>query len=116
MKYYILLLTSILFEIFSTSMLKLSNGFTNITPTIALIIGFGISFTLLIITLKHIPLSIAYSVWAGLGTAGTALVGMFAFNEDLSTLNIFGLIIIIAGVVIMNFNKKSEPTESTNVA
>lgn len=114
MKYYLILFISILFEIFATSMLKLSDGFTNLIPSIALVIGFGISFTLLIISLKFIPLSIAYSIWAGLGTAGTALVGMFLFNEILSGLNVFGLMIIIVGVVIMNLEKKSDNLSSSN--
>ncbi|WP_371327374.1 multidrug efflux SMR transporter [Nosocomiicoccus sp. HMSC059G07] len=95
-------------------MLKLSDGFTNLIPSIALVIGFGISFTLLIISLKFIPLSVAYSIWAGLGTAGTALVGMFLFNEILSGLNVFGLMIIIVGVVIMNLEKKSDNLSSSN--
>ncbi|MDK6863983.1 DMT family transporter [Nosocomiicoccus ampullae] len=114
MKYYLILFISILFEIFATSMLKLSDGFTNLIPSIALVIGFGISFTLLIISLKFIPLSVAYSIWAGLGTAGTALVGMFLFNEILSGLNVFGLMIIIVGVVIMNLEKKSDNLSSSN--
>lgn len=114
MKYYLILFTSILFEIFATSMLKLSDGFTNLIPSIALVIGFGISFTLLIISLKFIPLSVGYSIWAGLGTAGTALVGMFLFNEILSGLNVFGLMIIIVGVVIMKLEKKSDNLSSSN--
>ena len=114
MKYYLILFISILFEIFATSMLKLSDGFTNLIPSIALVIDFGISFTLLIISLKFIPLSVAYSIWAGLGTAGTALVGMFLFNEILSGLNVFGLMIIIVGVVIMNLEKKSDNLSSSN--
>lgn len=116
MKYFIILSVSIMFEILAASMLKLSEGFSILLPSTGVIIGYGISFTLLILSLKKIPLSIAYSIWAGLGTAGTALVGMFVFNENLSTLNIFGLIIIIAGVVIMNLNKTPNPTENTNVA
>ena len=60
------------------------------------------------ISLKGIPLSIAYSVWAGLGTVGTAIVGIFLFNEVLTLINISGLAIIIVGVVIMNMSKKEE--------
>ncbi|WP_070373312.1 DMT family transporter [Mammaliicoccus sciuri] len=63
---------------------------------------------LLVISLKGIPLSIAYSVWSGLGTVGTAIVGIFLFNEVLTLINISGLAIIIVGVVIMNMSKKEE--------
>lgn len=108
MKYFLILITSILFEVFATSMLNLSQGFTVLAPTIGVFIGYAASFTLLVISLKGIPLSIAYSVWAGLGTVGTAIVGIFLFNEVLTLINISGLAIIIVGVVIMNMSKKEE--------
>lgn len=114
MKYYIILFFSVLFEVFATSMLTISNGFTNLLPSIALIVGYGISFTLLIFALKSVPLSIAYSLWAGIGTVGAALVGVILFNEILSGINIFGLIIIIAGVVIMNMTKTSKNQSNSN--
>lgn len=104
MKYYLYLLAAIIFEVIGTTMLKLSQGFNHLMPTIGVIIGFGLSFTLIIFALKAIPLSLAYSIWAGLGTAGTGVVGVMVFNEALSGLNIVGLIIIIIGVVIMNLS------------
>ena len=71
-------------------------------------ICFGLSFTFLIGALKTIPLSIAYSVWAGLGTAGAGLIGVFIFNEHLSAVNILGLCVIILGVIVMNISKKED--------
>lgn len=99
---------AILFEVAGTTMLKLSAGFTKLLPSILLIIFFGLSFTLLVLALKTLSLSLAYSVWAGLGTAGAGLAGVLFFKEALSGVNILGLIVIIAGVVVMNLAKKPE--------
>lgn len=73
-----------------------------------LIISYGLSFTIFVFALKTISLSIGYSIWAGLGTVGAALVGMFLFDETLSVLNMVGLVVIVAGVVIMNMKPKKE--------
>lgn len=113
MKGYIYLLVAILFEIVGTSMLKLSNGFTNLIPSIILVVSFGLAFLMIALSLKTIPLSTGYSIWAGVGTAGTAVVGVLFFNEILSVINVIGLIIIIIGVVIMNLAKKPELANET---
>ncbi len=108
MRAALFLVGAIVFEVTGTTMLNLSNGFTNATPTVIMFICFGMSFTFLIGALKTIPLSIAYSVWAGLGTAGAGLIGVFIFNEHLSAVNIFGLCVIILGVIVMNISKKED--------
>lgn len=111
MRAALFLLGAIVFEVTGTTMLNLSEGFTNVIPTVIMFICFGMSFTFLIGALKTIPLSIAYSVWAGLGTAGAGVIGVFLFNEQLSTINIVGLCVIIVGVIVMNISKKE--TEET---
>ena len=105
MKGYLLLLVSISFEVLGTSMLKLSDGFTNLWPSVILMVSFAVSFTLMGFVLKTIPLSIAYSVWAGLGTVATGLIGVFVYGEVLSTVNSIGLIVIVLGVIVMNVGK-----------
>lgn len=111
MKAYIYLAGAIVFEVTGTTMLKLSEGFTNLTPTIAMAICFALSFVSLVFTLKEMPMSLAYGIWAGLGTAGAGLIGVFLFNEVMSPVNIIGLVIIIAGVVIMNMTDR-EPEKT----
>ena len=105
---YIALSISIIFEIFATAMLKMSDGFTNLLPSIAVIIGYGISFYALSISLKTIPLSLAYAIWAGVGTAITALIGVLVWNEFFSLLKLSGLILIIGGVILLNSSNKPE--------
>lgn len=106
MKAYLLLLCSIGFEVLGTSMLKLSEGFTNLVPSVVLLVSFTSSFTLMGLVLKTLPLSIAYSIWAGLGTVATGLIGVFVYGEVLSTLNGIGLLLIVFGIIVMNQNRK----------
>lgn len=105
---FIYLIGAILFEIIGTTMLKLSNGFSVLLPSIAVALCFGLSFFFLVFALRTIPLSLGYSIWSGLGTAGAALIGVVLFNEVLSKVNLIGLVIIILGVIVMNWRVKSE--------
>lgn len=114
MKGYLYLLSAILFEIVGTTFLKLSNGFTNLLPSIGVVIFFGLSFTFIVFALKTVPLSLGYSIWSGVGTASAGIIGVLLFNEVLSGINILGLMIIIAGVVIMNLGSQEEQPASTN--
>lgn len=108
MRSYIYLLSAVLFEVIGTTLLKVSDGFTNILPSLGVIVFFGLSFMFLIQSLKKIALSFAYSIWAGLGTAGAGLSGVLFFDEILSLINIVGFVIIIAGVIVMNSAKNIE--------
>src|SRR5690625_1012119 len=107
MQGYIYLFISILFEVIGSAFLKLSEGFTKLTPSLLLVLFYLLSFVLFVVALKTVSLSVGYSIWAGLGTAGAALVGVFLFNEMLSGINILGLIVIISGVVIMNMKENT---------
>src|SRR5690625_1122421 len=111
MRGYIYLFVSILFEVTGSAFLKLSGGFTKLVPSLLLVLFYALSFVFIIFALKTVSLSVGYSMWAGLGTAGAALVGMFVFKEMLSAINVIGLFILITGVVIMNMDTKSEETE-----
>ncbi|EOG9468606.1 multidrug efflux SMR transporter, partial [Listeria monocytogenes] len=73
---YVLLIGAILFEVFGSSMMKASNGFKKLVPTVGLVIGMGSAFYLLSKALEHIPLGTAYAIWSGGGTALTAIVGI----------------------------------------
>lgn len=105
MKSAFFLAFAILFEVFGSTMLKLSNGFTVLLPSIGVAVGFLTSFTFLGLALKEIALSTAYAIWSGLGTALTACIGIFMFREEISLLKVIALLFIIAGVVILNQSK-----------
>ena len=112
---YIYLVCSIVLEVTGTAFLKVSDGFTNPIPSLLLVVFYGLSFVIFIFALRTISLSIGYSIWAGLGTAGTALVGIFAFKETLSIPNFIGLFVIIVGIIVMNTSKKAEEKTETTV-
>ncbi|MEK4760326.1 multidrug efflux SMR transporter [Viridibacillus sp. FSL E2-0187] len=111
MKGYIALSISIISEIFGTTMLKLSEGFTNILPSIGVVIGFGIAFYCLSLCLKTIPLSLAYAIWAGIGTAITAVIGVLLWDDPFSIMTFFGIVLIIGGVVLLNASNSPEKVE-----
>ena len=101
---YVFLGLAILFEIVGTSLLKISDGFTRLWPSVGVAVGYGMAFWMLSLTLRSVPLSIAYAVWAGLGTALIAVVGIWLFGEPLSILKVIGISLIIAGVVALNID------------
>ncbi len=111
MKSYILLAFSILGEVFASTMLKMSEGFTVLLPSYGVVAGYGFSFYLLALTLKSIPLSLAYAIWAGVGTALTVLIGVVVWDEALSMLKISGTLLIIGGVGLLNASGKEAVEE-----
>lgn len=108
MKGYIYLTVSIIGEIFATTMLKMSEGFSILLPSIGVIFGYALSFYCLSLCLKTIPLSLAYAIWSGIGTALTALIGVVVWGEVITVLKVFGILMIIGGVVLLNSSKKIE--------
>lgn len=86
LKGYLLLAIAIALEIVSTSMLKASCGFTKLMPSVAFIAGMGTCFYIFSKSLLLLPLGIAYAIWAGVGTALTALVAVFIWHEQMALL------------------------------
>src|SRR5699024_458787 len=108
MKYYAYLVIAILFEVAGAAMLKTSTGFSILVPSILVIVFYFFSFFFFVLALQALSLSVGYSVWAGVGTAGTALVGLLFFHEKLTFINFLGLFIIILGVILMNLSINEE--------
>ncbi|MEK5236505.1 multidrug efflux SMR transporter [Paenibacillus sp. FSL L8-0470] len=104
-KGYIYLCIAILGEVFGTTMLKFSDGFTNLLPVLGLSVGMGSAFLFLSLCLKTLPLSLVYGIWAGVGTALTALLGVFIWNDPFGFLTGIGIIFIVGGVVLLNTSK-----------
>ncbi len=104
MNAWLWLAIGICFEVFATTQLKLTCGLTRLMPTLWTIAGYILSFTTVSFALKDIELGIAYAIWAGLGTAIVALIGIFYFGESISTLKILSIILIIIGVAGLNIS------------
>ncbi|GBU09755.1 multidrug resistance protein [Gammaproteobacteria bacterium] len=99
----ILLCGAIIFEVIGTTLMKLSNGFTVLVPSIFMIITYSISFASLTLCLRKMEVTIAYAIWSAVGTVLIAIVGALFFGENMSLSKIVCLLIIILGVIGLNF-------------
>jgi quaternary ammonium compound-resistance protein SugE len=87
-----------LFEVAWAIGLKYTMGFTRLVPSVLTVVGMVISFGLLSLALRTLPLGTAYAVWTGIGAAGTVVVGMLLFGEPVEPLRLVCLVLIISGV------------------
>lgn len=85
--------------------IKMPYGFTKLTPSIITIVTMVASFILLSISMKNLPLSIAYPIWTGIGAVGTFLIGITLLGEDISWIKIIAGILIVTGLVLMKISK-----------
>ncbi len=98
---YVLILVAVVFEVFGDSMMKLSNGFQRKLPLAGTAIGYVVAFYLIAQTLEELPLGPVYAAWTGLGIALTAVVGAVFWKEGVNAKKIIGLLLIVAGVVVL---------------
>lgn len=104
---WVYLCMAIFAEVIGTSALGFSEGFTKPIPSLLVVIGYGIAFYCLSLTLKEMSVGIAYAVWSGVGTVLIALSGYLFFKQNLDTPALLGLILIIAGVLVINLFSKT---------
>ena len=97
--YWIILFVAGLFEVVWAVSLKFTEGFTKLFPSIIAIVGTILSFILLSLAMKKLPLSVAYAIWTGIGTLGTALVGFLYFHEVFSISHAICLAMILGGII-----------------
>jgi small multidrug resistance pump len=98
----IFLTLAIASEVIATLALKSSEGFSRPLPAAIVVVGYGISFFLLAIVLKHLSVGTTYAIWSAVGTAAIALIGIAAYGETANVLKIASLGLIILGVVGLN--------------
>ncbi|MDY3981817.1 DMT family transporter [Paraeggerthella sp. LCP19S3_G8] len=99
---YALLSVSIILEVFGTTMMKLSEGFSVPLFTALILAGYLVSFTLLTFTLKHLPLGLVYGIWGGVGTVLTAAIGIIAWGDPFNVITCVGIALVVGGVVLLN--------------
>ena len=104
---YIFLTIAIIAEVIATSALKSVEGFSRLAPSAVVVIGYGVAFYFLSMTLKAIPVGIAYAIWSGLGITLISIVGYFFYKQNLDFPAILGLLLILAGVVVINVFSKT---------
>ncbi len=98
----ILLTIAILAEVAGTVALKYTDGFTNLGPSALVVAGYGLSFWMLALVLRDLPIGLTYAVWAAVGTALIAAIGIVAFGEPATTMKLLSLALIIAGTIGLN--------------
>lgn len=103
----LLLALAILSEVAGTTSLKLSQGFTKLIPSIAVVIFYGLSFVLLSLTLKRMQVGVVYAIWSAVGTALIATIGVIWFKEPLTAIKIGSIALIILGVIGLNLGGAS---------
>ncbi len=104
---YLYLTIAIVGEVIATSSLKASEGFTRLAPSVVVVIGYGVAFYFLSLTLRAIPIGTAYAVWSGLGIVLVALAGWLVFGQKMDIWGAVGMALIVAGVVVLNFVSKA---------
>ncbi len=104
MTVWLLLGLAILSETVGSASLRASEGFSKPVPSVLVAVGFGCAFYLLSLVLKSLPLGMTYAIWAGVGTALTALVGWLYFKDPFQLGALVGIGIIIAGVAVLNLS------------
>ncbi|TDB90073.1 multidrug efflux SMR transporter [Micromonospora fluostatini] len=99
---YVFLLGAIAAEVAGTSLLKFTNGFTRLWPTVGLVVAYVTAFALLAQAVRTVPVGVAYAMWSGLGTAAIVAISAAFLGEPLSLVKVVGVGLIISGVVILN--------------
>src|SRR5690349_20604830 len=104
---YLGLCLAIALEVFSTSMLKSTQGFTRLAPTLLCLTGYALSFAVVAQVVQKLPVGIVYAIWSGVGTAAVAGISVLWLGESLSPVKVVGLLLVILGVVALNLGGAS---------
>lgn len=107
MQQWIYLAVAIVSEVIATSALKPSEGFSRLFPSLIVVAGYASAFYFLSLTLKTIPIGVVYAIWSGAGIALITLVGWLYFRQSLDVPAIIGLLLIVAGVVVLQLFSKT---------
>ena len=105
--HYVYLLLPVAAETVGTSALQACQQFTRLGPSILVVVAYAISFWLMAMTLKVMPVGVVYALWSGLGIVFIALIGFWVFNQRLDLPAVLGLALIIAGIVVIQLFSKT---------
>ena len=107
MQAWLWLALAIILEVSGTMCMKLSESFSRLLPSILIFVFYGCSMAALTLALKKIDLGIAYAVWAGVGTALIALIGILVFRESATVMKLVAITLIITGVIMLHLSQKA---------
>ncbi len=104
---YILLVLAVLAETIGTSALQASQQFTRLWPSVLVVAAYGISFYMMGLTLKFMPVGIVYAMWSGLGIVFIAAIGYVVFGQGLDLPAVLGIGLILVGILVIHLFSKS---------
>lgn len=104
---YVYLAIAIVSETIGTTALKSSDGFTRLWPSLLTVVGYGIAFYCLSLTLKTIPTGVAYAIWSGVGIVLISAVAWVVHGQALDLAGLIGIGLILAGVIVVNVFSKA---------
>ncbi len=104
---WILLIVAIVLEVAGTTNMKLSQGFSKLVPSVLVLFFYALSIIALTFAVNRLDVSVAYAVWSGMGTALVAVIGLWFFQESLTSIKVVALGLIVAGVVMLHLTSES---------
>ncbi|POP22117.1 multidrug efflux SMR transporter SsmE [Serratia marcescens] len=104
---FMYLTMAIVAEVIATTMLKASEGFTRLWPSLLVVLGYGVAFWGLSMVVKSMPLGIVYAIWSGMGIVLVSIAAVFVYQQKLDWPAIVGMGLIIAGVLVINLLSKA---------
>lgn len=107
MNHWIVLAAAIAAEVCGTALLKYSNGFSKLMPTVGALAAFGAAFYLVSLVFRTLPVGVTYAVWSGAGIVLTACVGWLVFGQKPDVAALAGMAMIVGGVLVINVFSKS---------
>ncbi|MGP1330658.1 multidrug efflux SMR transporter SsmE [Serratia sp. CY36935] len=107
MSAFMYLTMTIVAEVIATTMLKASEGFTRLWPSLLVVLGYGVAFWGLSMVVKSMPLGIVYAIWSGMGIVLVSIAAVFVYQQKLDWPAIVGMGLIIAGVLVINLLSKA---------
>ncbi|WP_425497888.1 DMT family transporter [Paraburkholderia ultramafica] len=105
---YVLLSIAIVAEVIATSAMRASEGFSRLLPSAVVVLGYGVAFYCLSLTLRSIPVGIVYAVWSGAGIVLITLVALLLYRQVPDVPAIIGLGLIVSGVAVLNLFSKMQ--------
>ena len=104
---WLYLAIAIVSEVVATSALKAAEGFTRWVPSLVVVVGYASAFYFLSLTLRSIPLGVAYAIWSGVGVVLVSLMGWLLYRQSLDAAALIGIGLIVAGVLVLNLFSKA---------
>ena len=96
-------------EVLATSALKASQEFSKLWPSLFVVIGYGIAFYFMTISLRSMPVGVMYAIWSGVGIVAISIIGWIGYKQSLDLPAMIGISLIVLGVMVINLFSKTGP-------